>query len=866
MRLTALITLLCFTAFVFSQSFTDDFSDGELGDPLWSGDVVSYSAVTGELQLQGDCVAGGENYLSSAVSTKDSAVWSFYVRCEFDPSTSNYAKVYLQSDNADLKGELNGYYVQIGGESGSTDAVKLYRQDGTDKSLVLTGGEGSAATAPELGIKVIRSIDGEWKLYIDYTGGTDYIFETSAFDTEINGGSFMGVDCIYTSTRCDLFYFDNFYADPLYTDTEAPSIVSLTVLSSTQLEVQFSENVELISAESESNYSVDHGVGSPLNASRNVTDNRKVTLTFAGDFPSGLPLILTVSNIEDAAGNTLVTDVAGFSFYTAQLYDVIIDEIFADETPVIGLPEAEYIELYNTTATDIDLTGFTFSDGSSLTDAFPSFILQADSFVIVTDDGNAGLFDSYGQVIYIGSFPALNNDGDNAQLFDAGGNLLYNANYNTDWYHDALKEEGGYSLEMIDTHNPCQGEENWRASADVGGGTPGRRNSVAADNPDETAPSLVSVYPPADDSLIIYFDEAIETASLSTAVFSVDNGMGEAVSATINNSTNTSVKLSFSTTFSAGVLYTLTVTGIKDCSGNEALINNTIEFGIASPAESMDIVINEILFNPVSNGYDYVELYNRSDKFIDLAQLNLAEYDPEDTTAATEITAVSETPRLFLPATYILITADIDQTASAYFVSSTDNFIENSGMPNYPDDEGIAGITNAAGETIDKLHYYHTWHFPLVDDENGVSLERLNYDAATQDENNWHSAAEDKHYGTPGSQNSIFGDISNGEDIFSLEYEVFSPDGDGYHDYLVMQYNTPAEGYVAAISIFDAQGRLIKQVANNTQIAREGFFTWDGLNNDNDKARMGIYIAYAELFNLDGTTTKEKLKFTLVRK
>lgn len=866
MRLTALITLLCFTAFVFSQSFTDDFSDGELGDPLWTGDVASYSAVTGELQLQGDCAAGGENYLSSAVSTKDSAVWSFYVRCEFDPSTSNYAKIYLQSDNADLKGELNGYYLQIGGESGSTDAVKLYRQDGTDKSLVLTGVEGGAATAPELGIKVIRSLEGEWKLYIDYTGGTDYIFETSAFDTEINGGNFMGVDCIYTSTRCDLFYFDNFYVDPLYTDTEAPSIVSLTVLSSTQLEVQFSENVELISAESESNYSVDHGVGSPLNASRDLTDNRKVTLTFAGDFPSGLPLTLTVSNIEDAAGNTLVSDAEEFNFYAPQLYDVIIDEIFPDETPVIGLPEAEYIELYNTTATDIDLTGFTFSDGSSVTDAFPSFNLQADSFVIVTDDAHTGLFDSYGQVIYIAGFPALNNDGDNAQLFDAAGNLLYNANYNTDWYHDALKEEGGYSLEMIDTHNPCQGEENWRASADVSGGTPGRRNSVAADNPDETAPSLVSVYPPADDSLIIYFDEAIETASLSTAVFSVDNGIGEAVSADLNNSSNTSVKLSFSSAFSPGVLYTLTVTGIKDCSGNEALINNTMEFGIASLAESMDIVINEILFNPVSNGYDYVELYNRSDKFIDLAQINLAEYDPEDTTAATEITAVSETPRLFLPDAYILITADIDQTASAYFVSSTDNFIENSGMPNYPDDEGIAGITNAAGETIDKLHYYHGWHFPLVDDENGVSLERLNYDAATQDANNWHSAAEDKHYGTPGSQNSIFGDIGNAEDIFSLEYEVFSPDGDGYHDYLVMQYNTPSEGYVAAISIFDAQGRLIKLLANNTQIAREGFFTWDGLNNDNDKARMGIYIAYAELFNLDGTTTKEKLKFTLVRK
>jgi len=54
--------------------------------------------------------------------------WNFYVTLAFSPSDANHARIYLMSNQADLKSTaLNGYYIRIG-ESGSSDGVDLWRQ------------------------------------------------------------------------------------------------------------------------------------------------------------------------------------------------------------------------------------------------------------------------------------------------------------------------------------------------------------------------------------------------------------------------------------------------------------------------------------------------------------------------------------------------------------------------------------------------------------------------------------------------------------------------------------------------------------------------------------------------------------------
>ena len=96
-------------------------------------------------------------------------------------------------------------------------------------------------------------------------------------------------------------------------------------------------------------------------------------------------------------------------------------------------------------------------------------------------------------------------------------------------------------------------------------------------------------------------------------------------------------------------------------------------------------------------------------------------------------------------------------------------------------------------KVLDLFDYQEDFHSPLIDDKNGVSLERIDFDAKTNDFNNLHSAATGVGYATPAYQNSTFlvNDIL-GDDLLELPTETVSPDGDGYEDFLLINYNVDA--------------------------------------------------------------------------
>src|SRR5690606_24996888 len=192
-----------------------------------------------------------------------------------------------------------------------------------------------------------------------------------------------------------------------------------------------------------------------------------------------------------------------------------------------------------------------------------------------------------------------------------------------DWYKDSEKAQGGWTLELIDPANICAEQENWVASQDESGGTPGRQNSVYAEKPDLTAPVLAQVFPVSPDSLRLHFNEKLDhTIPLPTDFILSGHDITNVV---LEKPALTSIILKISPPLQQGVLYQVEINKLYDCAGNKiGTEGNKISFALPQKAEKNDLLINEILFNPTTTGVDFVELVNASQKYIDVSALSIS--------------------------------------------------------------------------------------------------------------------------------------------------------------------------------------------------------------------------------------------------
>jgi hypothetical protein len=546
----------------------------------------------------------------------------------------------------------------------------------------------------------------------------------------------------------------------------------------------------------------------------------------------------------------------------AKRNEIEIDEIFADPLPSAGLPLHEFIELKNISATAIDLKDWKIADNNSSGLINTNFILFPDSLVIICSATAAPLFRKYGAVVGITNFPSLDNEEDIIQLTSKEGLLIHAVAYEKRWYQNDVKSDGGWSLEMIDTHNPCSGFDNWKASVFPDGGTPGRKNSIDRYNPDEMPPALIRGYTKDSLTVVAVFDEPLD-GTVSNTNFRIDNGIGIPAHVEMGSPLFNQVILTLDNKLSQQKIYQLTINNVRDCAGNSIGLKNGCKIGLPSRADPFDIVINEILFNPTPGGFDYVEFYNRSNKVLDAKNLYIA-----NRTAGGGFGAFKSlvfTPFLFFPGDYLVITED-GKWLQQNFLTNSEMVLQISSMPALPDDKGTIILLDLSATVIDELKYDESWHFQLLDNKEGISLERLDYNEKTQVKDNWTSAASAAGFGTPGYKNSHFSEYISGDNIISVSPKIFSPDNDGYEDFAAIQVKMVERGYVANISIFDVNGRMVRHLTRNAVLGYSGKFFWDGLD---DKARIlpiGIYIVVTEIFNLKGKTKKFKNIVTLARK
>jgi hypothetical protein len=554
------------------------------------------------------------------------------------------------------------------------------------------------------------------------------------------------------------------------------------------------------------------------------------------------------------------------SFFNAsaqapQRFDVIIDEILADPTPVVSLPNAEFIEVKNTSGRSINLQGWRLNSATTKSGPFPSYVLPADSFLILSSTAHSAAFTTFGRALGITSFPGLNNLGSILYLTSKEGITIHTVDYSKTWFRNDVKSRGGWSLEMIDTKNPCTGSGNWKASTDARGGTPGTKNSVDANNPDKIAPALVRAAAIDSVTLVLTFSETVDSATAAiTKNYSISDGIGSPVGAVTLAPAFSQVKLALAAPIVKGKVYTITANDITDCAGNSILAVNTARVGLASAPDSFDIIINEILFNPKPTAVDYVEIYNRSNKIVNLKDVYIANRS-SSTNALGGLHRLTTDNLLMFSSDFFVISESGVIVKQNYHAKNIDNFIDVT-MPSFPNDAGVVVILNSQGRILDELHYSSKWHFALIDNEEGISLERIDYNKATQNKDNWASAASTANFGTPSYQNSQSTQGAAIQGGVTITPKIFSPDNDGFEDFTILNIKIGGMGYLANVTIFDAAGRPVRYLAKNATLASTGSFKWDGLDDKLRKVPVGVYVVYTEVFNLNAQ--KQSFKNTVV--
>jgi hypothetical protein len=845
-------TIFLLMSFVTTAQFSDDFSDGDLTqNPSWQGDTQLFTVQNQVLWLNAG--QAGNAWLSTPSRNIHNTQWEFWVRLAFTPSNNNHPRIYLVSDNADLSAPLNGYYIRIGRDGTDNKRIYFFKQSGETHTELLAGYSNIANKSNNLiRIKVIRDETGNWEILADPNGGIVFKTEGTIQDQEYTTTEWFGIRCFYTSSNADRFYFDDFYVGDILTDTISPEVKEVLVTSSNTLEVIFTEAVEPETAQNITYYFVNKGIGGAFTAIQSDLSPQRVSLSFANDFIPGEIYNLTVANVKDLAGNIMPVYMGDFYWYQPTKFDVVFNELMINPTPEVGLPPFEYIEFYNTSDFDIKMDGWTFQYGASQRQ-IPSAEIPSKGYLVLTHAETYSQITEIDNIVVVPdvSATALTNSGNLLILLDQNLDLISWVRYTDQWYGNPSKANGGWSIEKIDPYNFCEEASNWKASVDPRGGSPGDPNSILGINPDITHPSLLRIGYAGADQINLFFNEPMDPTTLSDVRnFIIDNSIGQPIESIPAGPDNKSTQLLLPTEIQSGKTYQLsTSTGITDCAGN-SLPETNLRFGKPEMADSLDLVINEILFNPPERGVRYIELYNRSNKIVDLKDYILSSMDTIEN-VLTSIKEISAESLLFFPGEYLVLTPDPDIVKSQYMTNNPGGFVRTT-LPSMTNTNGIVVLASKGQQIADMLIYDEKMHYALLTTNKGVSLERISYDRFHR--GNWHSAASTAGFGTPGYKNSQFKAYeSNTTEVFEIFPDVFSPDNDGVDDVLHISYQMQEPGYTANISIYDSRGRLTRTLLRSALTETHGIITWDGITDDSQKADIGIYIIFIELFEPGGT-------------
>ncbi len=873
MRREFLLCLFNFVPLFVAAQVLYDFEDSTLSgweqSPPERWECSSAGVLNGKFSLHHgyDNPKAGVDYIGRDIrypDLTDTISVSFKIRHGYNPSISNNWQLFLLANiHRDLEPGTENISGMVLGVNfiGSDDRVKVWQLLHGEAVEILSSDlnyQEMIGTSGEPLLKVTRDPGGKWSLECSLNGSADSLAKYgTGQEIEPVRGRYTGFRYAYTSAQDRKLWVDDIrIRGGFFSDTVPPKVVGHRVSGAVCLEIQFSEAISMPAVtcfswqltSSQTGGSVTELAPDSVHHTGNVCQ-----LFFTSHFPNCQVQQLHIRNVSDHEGNILSDTTIFFSQQLAEFGDIIITELMTDPEPQVHLPPCEYVEIYNRYEEEIDLYGWVIKINNSeyLLD---SARLLPGEYLVLTHEKCAGQYGNIDLQAIIGSMTVLTNGGGSVGLYDHYGRMIHQVEYEAMDRYDRDRAEGGWSIERIDLNNLCGGYENWIVSLGWKGGTPGGQNSLIAEVPDLLPPLLKYIGVPDSARVSLTFDEHLLVRSGEEGGFMVD-GVSLDTDFGVLPAAYRTTELSLKEALDTDIDYALKISSVGDCAGND-MEEIHLRFRRPERPEPRVPLINEIMYDPVQGGNEYIELYNPGEKFLDLHDLKLRVTEVASLDGSLE--EISMESLLLFPDAKVVFAINSRALREEWELVSDVAVVEVADWPHLPNGGACVQLTDRSGAVIDECCYHDSLHHDLVGVTTGVALERMHVGSCASLSQCWTSAAASVNYGTPGVQNSHSRLPSEPVKTLELYPEVFSPDNDGFEDMLEIRLQDPGENSLIDIYITDLNGIRIREIVFRGITGGGDIYSWDGLDDNGHIVLPGIYVVHLGIAGEQGMRFRRK--------
>jgi hypothetical protein len=493
-----------------------------------------------------------------------------------------------------------------------------------------------------------------------------------------------------------------------------------------------------------------------------------------------------------------------------EVHDLLISEFLTDPTPQRMLPEAEFIELYNNSNRTIDLNGWRVVNGSSIV-FLEEYLLPPHQTVLICDHNDVLKFESHTDIYSVASLFTLSNSGFTLRLMSPLNSLIHQVTYDYSVQYSP-KKTGGWSYELKDTSQLCI-TASWGYSDHQKGGTIGGVEFVTKD----LSVPFIQNYQRIDSFLIVQFDEAVwgnEYYSKELILKPHDDDFNYLVD-------------------------------VPTC--NSSVLDSVIV--IPEIYGTGKLVFNEVLFNAEEDCPEFVELYNDSGDFIKVDQLYFGYASSGD--FADDLLEVPK-GLIVPPHSFIIFCDDFLQLRKFYKVNKYCVSVEMK-LPQLLNDEGVLFLLDANGETLTKAIYNDDDHNDFLEENKGVSLERVNYDSDI-----WTSGNYSKGKASVGYINYAFS-ASGGENIkLTTDYNHYSLT-EGIP--LVLSIELGDGDYWGDVALFTKEGVRVQELVTDYHFSSQAELE---LLNLKSITKVGVYIISCEFRHPEYGIVRRRIPLAIV--